>query len=82
MILTINNFLPDNLFDPVRIIAYIIFGGIGFVAFSYGRKSTLFRPMVIGLALMIYPYFVPGTLAIYLVGIALTALLYFWREKE
>jgi hypothetical protein len=36
--------------------------------------------MAIGLVLMIYPYFFSGTLAIYLVGIALTAALYFWRD--
>ena len=81
MISANNNWLPANFFDPAKIIAYILFGGIGFVAFSYGKKSDLFRPMIIGLALMIYPYFVPGTLGIYLVGIALTAILYFWREK-
>jgi hypothetical protein len=82
MILANSNLLPANLFDPVRIIGYILFGGIGFVAFSYGKKSALFRPMIIGLALMLYPYFVPGTLGIYLIGIVLTAALYFWREKE
>jgi hypothetical protein len=82
MILANSDLLPANFFDPVRIIGYILFGGIGFVAFSYGKKSALFRPMVIGLALMLYPYFVPRTLGIYLVGIALTAALYFWRDKE
>jgi hypothetical protein len=82
MISASNSLLPANFFDPAKIIAYILFGGIGFVAFSYGKKSGLFRPMIIGVALMLYPYFVPGTLGIYLVGIALTAILYFWREKE
>jgi hypothetical protein len=82
MIMANNSLLPANMFNPIRIIAYILFGGIGFVAFSYGKKSMLFRPMIIGLALMVYPYFVPGTLGLYLIGIALTALLYFWREKE
>ena len=82
MILANSNLLPDNLFDPVRIIGYILFGGIGFVAFSYGKKNALFRPMIIGLALMLYPYFVPGILGIYLIGFVLTAILYFWRERD
>jgi hypothetical protein len=82
MILADSNLIPANFFSPVRIIGYILFGGIGFVAFSYGRKNMLFRPMIIGLALMLYPYFVPGTLGIYLIGIALTVALYFWRDKD
>jgi len=31
-------------------------------------------------ALMVYPYFVRGALALYGIGIGLTALLVFWRE--
>ena len=67
-------------FDPVKIAAYVIFSAIGFVAFMYGKKNTLWRSMIIGIALMAYPYFFSGTLAVCLIGIALTAALYFWRE--
>jgi hypothetical protein len=73
--------LPQaNDFGLVKIAGYIIFGAIGFVAFVYGKKNKFWRPMIIGIALMAYPYFFSGTLVIYLVGIALTAALYFWRE--
>lgn len=67
-------------FSIAKIAAYIIFGAIGFVAFAYGKKNAFWRPMVIGLALMGYPYFVSEILPIYLIGIALTIALYFWRE--
>ena len=67
-------------FGAAKIFAYLIFGAIGFVAFVYGKKNGLFRPMIIGLALMVYPYFISGTFLLYLVGSALTAALYFWRE--
>ncbi len=67
-------------FDLAKIAAYVVFGAIGFVAFVYGKKNKLFRPMIIGFALMVYPYFISGTFFLYLVGIALTAALYFWRE--
>lgn len=67
-------------FSMAKILACTIFGAIGFVAFSYGKKSEFFRPMVIGIALMAYPYFVSGMFFMYLIGIALTAALYFWRE--
>ena len=73
--------LPQiNDFDPAKIAANIIFSGIGFVAFMYGKKNAFWKPMAIGIALMGYSYFLSGTLVIYLVGIALTAALYFWRE--
>jgi hypothetical protein len=67
-------------FGTAKIIAWVIFGAIGFIAFSYGKKSMLMRPMVLGALLMIYPYFVFGAWPLYIVGGALTAALYFWRE--
>ena len=35
-----------------------MFGSIGFVAFVYGKRMSLWKPMFLGLGLMIYPYFV------------------------
>jgi LPXTG-motif cell wall-anchored protein len=67
-------------FNTANILAYIIFGGIGFVAFVYGKKNKILRPMLIGCALMGYPYFFTGTLVLYIIGVILTAALYFWRE--
>jgi hypothetical protein len=67
-------------FSAAKILACTIFGAIGFAVFMYGKKNKLFRPMIIGGALMVYPYFISGTLLLYLFGIALTASLYFWRE--
>ncbi len=67
-------------FNAAKIIACIIFGAIGFAVLVYGKKNGFFRPLIIGIALMVYPYFVSGTFFIYLVGIILTAALYLWRE--
>ena len=67
-------------FSAAKIFAYIIFGMIGFVVFMHGKKNKFFRPMIIGVALMVYPYFISGTFLLYFVGITLTAALYFWRE--
>ena len=67
-------------FSMVKMAACAIFGAIGFVAFIYGKKNVLWRPMVIGVALMTYPYFFSGTMVICILGIVLTAALYFWRE--
>ena len=67
-------------FSAAKIFAWIIFGVIGFAVFLYGKKSKSFRHIIIGVALMAYPYFVSGTFFLYLVGIAFIAALYFWRD--
>lgn len=72
--------LQNNDFNGAKIFACIIFSTIGFVAFVYGKKNKFWRPMIIGVVLMTYPYFISGTFFLYLVGIVLIASLYFWRE--
>lgn len=57
-----------------------LFGSVGFIAFVYGKKNSEIRLMLIGIALMVYPYFLRGTLALFLVGSGLIAALYFLRD--
>lgn len=57
----------------------IVAGLIGFALFLYGRKTQAMRPMLIGIALMAYPYFVSGALWSALIGLGLIALL--WRPR-
>lgn len=57
-----------------------IFGGIGFIAFVYGKKNSEYQPMLLGVGLMAYPYFVKNVWLMYGIGVALTAALYFWRD--
>jgi hypothetical protein len=61
------------------LIAGLIFGSIGFVAFIYGKRMNLWKPMLCGIALMIYPYFVADTLALFAIGAVGTAALFFLR---
>ena len=75
--------LPDmgtGGFSVANLMAWIIFGGVGFIAFVYGKKVGNFKALLIGIVLMGYPYFVTNTLALYGVGAALCAALYFWRD--
>ncbi len=81
--------LRQNLVDSVRagfdvstanIFASIIFGSIGFGVFMYGKKQAAGKAMAIGIALMAYPYFITNTVAVYLVGIALTAGVFFFKD--
>lgn len=57
----------------------LLFGSIGLGFFLYGRKQRAVVPLVCGLALMIFPYFVANTLLLIAIGIALVAIPYFVR---
>jgi hypothetical protein len=62
------------------IVGAILFGIVGFVAFSYGKRRDQPRTKWIGLALMLYPYATPQTWLLYLVGCGLCAALYWYRD--
>jgi hypothetical protein len=57
----------------------ILFGAIGLGFFIYGKKQQAIVPLVCGLALMVFPYFVSGTWLLIAIGAALTAIPYFVR---
>ncbi len=63
-----------------NIIANLIFGVIGTVALMYGWKNKSPKPLVIGIAMSIFPFFVSNTILVFMIGFGLTALLYFWRD--
>ena len=67
-------------FSWANLIAGIIFGSIGFVAFTYGKRLNLWTPMICGLGLMIYPYFIANTIALFAIGLVGTAALFVMRS--
>ena len=67
-------------FQTSNLIAGVIFGGIGFAAFIYGKRQSSFKAMMIAMALMAYPYFVSNSVAVYAIGIALTVALFLFRD--
>lgn len=66
--------------SPANLLGSILFGIVGFAAYRYGKKSGSFNPMAIGVALMVYPYFISQTWMLYVIGLALCGGLYFWRD--
>jgi hypothetical protein len=58
--------------DPTWLFLSLIIGGAGFVLFVYGRKQERWPQLVAGLLLMVYPYFVSGTISLVGVGVALS----------
>lgn len=65
--------------DTGTIFAGIIFGSIGVVAFLYGKKQSEWKPMVIGIALMAYPYFISNPILQWVIGVLLTLMLFIFR---
>lgn len=67
-------------FSAANLIGGLVFGSIGFVAFVYGKRMNLWKPMFLGLGLMIYPYFVSDDKIMLAIGILGSGVLFFFRE--
>ncbi len=67
-------------FSAWGLIGGILFSGVGFVAFVYGKRNCEFRPLVLGILLLGYPFFIRNTTAIFVVGAVLTAALFLWHD--
>jgi len=57
----------------------VLFGSVGLGFFIYGKKRSMVVPLVCGLALMVYPYFMSNAVALVLIGLVLVAIPYFFR---
>ena len=57
----------------------MLFGSIGLGFFMYGRRQRAVVPLVCGLALMVFPYFVTNTVLLVLIGVALMTIPYFLK---
>jgi len=57
----------------------LLFGSVGLGFFVYGRKQKVVVPLVCGLVLMVFPYFIANTILLVAIGATLIALPYFVR---
>ena len=57
----------------------LLFGSIGLGFFVYGKKQRAAVPLVCGLALMAFPYFVSNTILLVAIGVVLMVIPYFVR---
>ena len=76
--LAVKNAMPG--FGSAQLIANLLFSSIGFVAFIYGKRMHVWRPMFLGLALMAYTYFIESPPVLFGIGAVLTAALFLFRE--
>ncbi len=61
--------------DANSLLASLLVGSIGFVSFAYGKKQSRFPQMLVGVALMAFPYFVSSALLILGIGAGLVGVL-------
>jgi predicted membrane protein len=64
---------------PSLLIWGIMFGAIGLGFFTYGRRQKAVVPLVTGIALFVFPYFMPNVYMLVITGAVLVALPYFVR---
>jgi predicted membrane protein len=57
----------------------LLFSSIGVGFFLYGKKQRAVVPLVCGLALMVYPYFIPNVMVLVAIGVVLIAVPYFFK---
>jgi hypothetical protein len=58
----------------------MLFGSIGVGFAIYGKQQRAAVPLLCGIALMIFPYFVPNVIALVGIGIMLMVIPYFFRR--
>ena len=65
--------------DQALLLWGLLFSSVGMGFFIYGRKQKRAVPLVCGIVLMVYPYFVPSTIWLVVIGVVLCAVPYFVR---
>jgi hypothetical protein len=57
----------------------VVFGAVGLAYFVYGKKQQRFIPLLCGIGLIAFPYFMSNTIHLVVVGLALSVIPYFFR---
>ena len=63
--------------DTALMLWGMLFSMIGIGFFMYGKRQKALVPLICGLVLMIYPYFVSSAIVMVVVGVLLMAVPYF-----
>lgn len=67
--------------DAGTLIAGFVVSGVGFVLFNYGRKMGRPPHVIVGLVLMVFPYFVPSVPLMVAIAAVLCGGLY-WATRN
>ncbi|HEX5789925.1 MAG TPA: hypothetical protein VFY13_02180 [Luteolibacter sp.] len=68
-------------FQPYNFLAGIIFGTLGLGLWRYGSQMDCTYPRVLGILLMVYPYFISNAILLWVVGVVLLVLAWIKRHE-
>ena len=63
--------------EPSTLFVIIVFSAVGLAAFRHGKRESNVICLLLGIALMVYPYFVGGFTLSLVIGAALSTAV--WR---
>ena len=63
--------------DPTWLFLSLIIGTVGLGLFLYGKREARWPQVVVGLLFMVYPYFTSSIRSLVVVGVILTAWLWY-----
>lgn len=66
------------MLTPENLLGQMLFGALGAGVLLYGKNKSSLKLMLIGLALIVYPYFIEETWMIFAVGFGLVGILIFF----
>ena len=65
--------------NTTQLLLGLVFSCIGLGYFLYGKKQKVTMPLVCGLVLMIFPYFIENVALLSVIGIVFSLMPYFIR---
>jgi hypothetical protein len=65
--------------DTATLLWGLLFSSIGMGYFIYGKKQHSAIPLLCGIGLMVFPYFISGNVLLVMIGSVLSAIPYFVR---
>ena len=66
--------------NEVWLLLALLFGSFGLGFFVYGRKQQEVVPLICGLVLMVFPYFISNTILLVAIGVVVIVVPYFVRN--
>jgi hypothetical protein len=62
--------------DANALLASLLIGLVGAACFMYGKRQGRVPPMLVGVVMCIYPYFVPGVAVMVVIAVVLLTALW------
>ena len=62
--------------------ASVVISAVGLGMFLYGKRTSQFMSLFAGILMMVYPYFVPNTIAMIAIGVGVTAFVWFFGRQR